>query len=65
MALSNLFRTTFRISDLSRILKFATVDKTTCIGYVKHNISSPVKSVQVMATVVANIEYVESKELKK
>ena len=43
MALSNVFRTTFRISDLWRILKFATADKTTCIGYVGHNISSPVK----------------------
>ena len=28
MALSNVFRTTFRISDLSRILKFVTADKT-------------------------------------
>ena len=28
MALSNVFRTTFRILDLSRILKFVTTDKT-------------------------------------
>ena len=43
-----------------RILKFATADKTTCMGYVEHNISSPVKSVQVMATVVANMLKVRS-----